>query len=240
MLEFWAPPDQLHEPFGPNMPTSSEKKFLEPQARHQEQSAKNTVSKDGVSERLLSCSWSGWGFPMILWWLWCTNRVFLIWLTLPGPQPLIAQGGSSERILSADCTSMCKRVANRQNALETIWGLTCLNDARVSGLSLFSLHALISVATRKRAEYGFEEYGFKHRTQWVFWGSSSSGERTQWVPLSLLFVCQSELTEFFAELTKFAPKLSEAQWVLSSETVLSKRYSARFLAAGPTWSRSEA
>ena len=83
--------------------------------------------------------------------------------------------------------------------------------------------------SRKRAEYGFGEYGFKHRTQWVFWGSLSSGERTQWVPLSLLFVCKRELTEFFAELTEFAPKLSEAQWVLFSETVLSKQYSARFL-----------
>ena len=28
---------------------------------------------------------------------------------------------------------------------------------------------------------------------------------------SLLFVCKRELTEFFAELTEFAPKLSEAQ-----------------------------
>ena len=82
---------------------------------------------------------------------------------------------------------------------------------------------------RKRAEYGFGEHGFKHRTQWVFRGSLSSGERTQWVPLSLLCVCQSELTEFFAELTEFAVKLSEAQWVLFSETVLSKQYSARFL-----------
>ena len=36
-----------------------------------------------------------------------------------------------------------------------------------------------------------------------------------------------ELTEFFAELTEFVP--SEAQWVLFSETVLSKQYSARFL-----------
>ena len=62
---------------------------------------------------------------------------------------------------------------------------------------------------RKRAEYGFGEYGFKHRTQWVFRGSLSSGDRTQWVPLSLLFVCQSELTEFWAELTEFAVKLSE-------------------------------
>ena len=61
-----------------------------------------------------------------------------------------------------------------------------------------------------------------------FWSSPSSRERTQWVPLGLLFVCQSELTEFFfAELTKFDPKLSEAQWVLFSETVLSKQYSAR-------------
>ena len=57
----------------------------------------------------------------------------------------------------------------------------------------------------------------------------SSGERTQWVPLSLLFVCQSELTEFFAELTEFTVELSEAQWVLFLETVLSKQYSARFL-----------
>ena len=62
---------------------------------------------------------------------------------------------------------------------------------------------------RRRAEYGFGEYGFKHRTQWVFRGSLSSRERTQWVPLSLLFVCQSELTEFFAELTEFAAELSE-------------------------------
>ena len=62
---------------------------------------------------------------------------------------------------------------------------------------------------RKRAEYGFGEYGFKHRTQWVFRASLSSGERTQWVPLSLLFVCQGELTEVLAELTEFAVKLSE-------------------------------
>ena len=82
---------------------------------------------------------------------------------------------------------------------------------------------------RKRAEYGFGENGFKHRTQWVFRGSLSFGERTQWVPLSLLFVCKCELTKFVAELTEFAAELSEAQWVLFSETVLSKQYSARFL-----------
>ena len=83
--------------------------------------------------------------------------------------------------------------------------------------------------SRKRAECGFGEYGFKHRAQWVFWPSPSSGQRTQWVSLSLAFVCQSELTEFLAELTEFAVKLSEAQSVLFSETVLSKQYSARFL-----------
>ena len=64
-------------------------------------------------------------------------------------------------------------------------------------------------SNRKQAEYGFGEYGFKHRTQWVFRGSLSFGERTQWVPFSLLFVCKRELTEFFPELTEFAQKLSE-------------------------------
>ena len=39
--------------------------------------------------------------------------------------------------------------------------------------------------------------------------SPSSGERAQWVPLSLVFVCTSELTEFLAELTEFAAELSE-------------------------------
>ena len=34
---------------------------------------------------------------------------------------------------------------------------------------------------------------------------------------------------FFAELTEFAPKLSEAQQVLYSETILSKQYFTRFL-----------
>ena len=80
---------------------------------------------------------------------------------------------------------------------------------------------------RQHSETGrirFRRVRFKPRTQWVFLPSPSSGERTQWVPLSLLFVCQSELTEFCAELTEFcaeltefAVKLSEAQWVLFSE-----------------------
>ena len=63
-----------------------------------------------------------------------------------------------------------------------------------------------------------------------FLPSPSCGERTQWVPLSLLFGWQNELTEFvLAELTEFAEELSEAQWVLFSETVLSKQRSARLL-----------
>ena len=65
-----------------------------------------------------------------------------------------------------------------------------------------------------------------------FLGLTELRERTQWVPFSLLFVCQNELTEFCAELTEFAPKRTEAQWVLFSETVPSKQYSACFLFGG--------
>ena len=81
---------------------------------------------------------------------------------------------------------------------------TCLSSSDSS----LSAHSLVSF-TRKRAEYGFGEYGFKHRAQWVFWPSPSSGERAQWVPLSLLFACQSKLTEFVAEITEFAAELRE-------------------------------
>ena len=106
-----------------------------------------------------------------------------------------------------------------------------LRDRRTDSARIFRFEdkSCSKCGVRKRAEYGFGEYGFKHRTQWVFRGSLSFGERTQWVPLSLLFVCKRELTEFVAELTEFAAELSEAQWVFSSETVLSKQYSARFL-----------
>ena len=107
--------------------------------------------------------------------------------------------------------------------------LSSLHKTHVTGPGPFHENSQQMIYVRKRAEYGFGEYGFKHRAQWVFWPSPSSGERAQWVPLGLLFVCQSELIEIFAELTEFAPKLSEAQWVLFSETVLCKQYSARFL-----------
>ena len=62
---------------------------------------------------------------------------------------------------------------------------------------------------RRWAEYGFGEHGFKHRAQWVFLPSPSSGERAQWVPLSLLFVWQSELTEFSRRTHRVCPK---TQW----------------------------
>ena len=51
--------------------------------------------------------------------------------------------------------------------------------------------------TRKRGEYGFGEYGF-------------NTELSEFLS-AYYFVCQSELIEFFAELTEFAVKLSEAQ-----------------------------
>ena len=63
---------------------------------------------------------------------------------------------------------------------------------------------------RKRAEYGFSEYGFKHRTQWVFWLSPSSGERAQWVS-SRPLVCVPERTH--RVLRRTHPSLpSKTQW----------------------------
>ena len=63
--------------------------------------------------------------------------------------------------------------------------------------------------SQKRAEYSLGEYNFKRRTQWVFRPALSSGERTQRVPLSLVLVCQSELTKFVAELSEVAAERSE-------------------------------
>ena len=95
-----------------------------------------------------------------------------------------------------------------------LWGYAlCTLPMQFRGMKLIRKPELAfscgSSNTQKRAEYGFGEYGFKHRAQWVFPGSLSSGERAQWVPFSLLFVCQSELTEFLAELTEFGAELSE-------------------------------
>ena len=83
----------------------------------------------------------------------------------------------------------------------------CKSDNHFWSWTFFSFY-LPAAIYRRRPEYGFGELGFKHRAQWVFWSSLSSGERTQWVPLSLSFVCQSELAEFFAELAEFAAELS--------------------------------
>ena len=52
----------------------------------------------------------------------------------------------------------------------------------------------------------------------------SSGERTQRVPLSLVFVCKSELIESFAQLSEFAAELSEFS--------LPKLYSQNSILAG--------
>ena len=60
---------------------------------------------------------------------------------------------------------------------------------------------------RKRAEIGSGSTVSNTELS-VLRGSLSSGERSQWVPFSLLLVCQSELTEFLAELTEFAAKLN--------------------------------
>ena len=66
------------------------------------------------------------------------------------------------------------------------------------------------------------EYSFKHQAHWVFLPSPSSGERTQWVPLSPYLCAKAKSLSFylFAELTEYA---QQTQWGLSSETVLSKQ-----------------
>ena len=48
---------------------------------------------------------------------------------------------------------------------------------------------------QRRAECSFGE----HWIRWVFWAITKLGERTQWVPFSLLFVCQSELIELSSQ-----------------------------------------
>ena len=54
----------------------------------------------------------------------------------------------------------------------------------------------------------------------------AGGERPQRVPLGLVFVCQSELTEFCQNSPSL---LQNSESSLFSETALSKQYSARFL-----------
>ena len=61
----------------------------------------------------------------------------------------------------------------------------------------------------KRAEYGFGEHGFKLSE--FFGPHRVPGRELSEFLSAYSFLCQSELTEFFAELTEFAVKLSEAQ-----------------------------
>ena len=83
---------------------------------------------------------------------------------------------------------------------------------------------------RKRAEYGFGSTVSNTELS-EFFGA-------HWVPgselsefLSAYYLCvNAKLTEFFPRTHRVCPK---TQWVLSSETVLSKQYSARFLFIRP-------
>ena len=119
------------------------------------------------------------------------------------------------------------------NHLCNIWGTSVIKLLSLSlsvslclslsiSLFIFCLYVSLSLCKLETGQIRFQRDGFKHRALWVFWASTSSGGgQTQWVPLSLFFVCQSELTQFFSELTEFAAELSEFS--------LPKQYSARFL-----------
>ena len=107
-----------------------------------------------------------------------------------------------------------------------LWG-TKLLDKYWPYLNMFQINlVMFSSLTRKRAEYGFGEYGFKHRTQWAFWGSLSSGGANS-VSSSRPIICVPKRTQRVFRRTHRVCR--RTQWVLFSETVLSKQYSARFL-----------
>ena len=105
---------------------------------------------------------------------------------------------------------------------------TCANQShsrlRITVHHFKNCHFLM--ICRKRAEYGFGEYGFKHRAQWfVLPSPSSAGENS--VSSSQPTICVPKRThQVFGRTHRVCPK---TQWVLFSETVLSKQYSARFL-----------
>ena len=71
-----------------------------------------------------------------------------------------------------------------------------------------------------------EKYGFKHRTQWVVWPHRVLG--TELSEFLAAFICVPKWTHrvFFCRTHRICCR---TQWVSSSETVLSKQYSARFL-----------
>ena len=60
---------------------------------------------------------------------------------------------------------------------------------------------------QKRAEYGSDSTVSNTELSELFFALTEfQGESSVSVPRGLVFVCKSELTEFFAELTEFAPK----------------------------------
>ena len=73
---------------------------------------------------------------------------------------------------------------------------------------------------RKRAEYGFGEHGFKHRTQSVPWPSPSSGQRAQWV-CSAYGLCAQANSPSFSQNSPNLPQnwVSYLVWNRSLETV---------------------
>ena len=77
---------------------------------------------------------------------------------------------------------------------------------------------------RKRAEYGFGEYGFKHRAQWVFSGLTEFRGPNS-VSSSQPIICVQTRTHRVSRRTHRVYR--RTQWVLFSETVLSKQYSTR-------------
>ena len=138
----------------------------------------------------------------------------------------VAENEGYQKVTEKDCewpTPFClppfcgTLTSAEQNCLEKILKSKTENSTKILRRAPKRLRKHSSLVQPSKIGDGpsFGEHGFKHRARWVFLPSPSSGERAQWVPLSLLFVWQSELTEFFFRRTRRAcPKLSEAQWVL--------------------------
>ena len=110
------------------------------------------------------------------------------------------------------------------------WNICCsfpVNLSRVDYMEMFQdVESAISWGNRRRAEYGFGEYGFKHRAQWVFWPSPSSRKRAQRVALSPLFVCKATSPSFSQNSPSLPPNS-----VRLSEFSSPKRYSRNSIPA---------
>ena len=184
----------------------------------------------------LEGNFQGWGVGVYRIWS-RIDLIFIFWGFSGPPWPNFTlsglSGGFGPRELEDPCVGSTQR-AQRSKKFDLDRNFQSRSKFLIFKLENFNLDVSISPqkigprwVARKRAEYGFGEYGFKHRTQWVFLGSLSSGDRTQWVPFGLLFVCKRELTEFLAELTEFAAELSE----FSSP----KQYSRNSIPPVPQW-----